>query len=315
MPMPLAEKTVEEAAKAGFRVLWITGGEPMLFPDDVLHLVEMSRDCGLRPVVQTDTYWARTLGEAIDTTAMLKQRGVKMIAISTDQFHVQFVPMENVLNAVRACKKNDIHVIVNLSVLRDDPVAEQIHSVLSEERVPLGDQPVVPFGRAKSIPRSEMITSTHAPNSGCFVSFVPNVLPDGTVVACCGPYLAFTPDSPLILGNAKRSSLVEILHKADRSPLLNILRLGGPAGLLQELEGSGVILEKPTNCVTKCELCMAMLSRPEVLQSLCDRLGSETRRRELACAATVMINHLREEIVARSRKSRGFREHAVPFLY
>jgi hypothetical protein len=296
MPMLLAERVLEQAASSGFQSVWITGGEPLLFVEEVGYLIEATRSLGMHPAVQTNAYWARSLGEALDMAMALKQRGVSLVAISTDRFHLPFVPLCNVLHAVRACKQVGVPVTVSLSVLKDDSIARGIKDVLSVEEIPVGDQPVVPFGRARQIHRSRLLTSSCIPESGCWLAFVPNVFPDGTVIACCGPAHALAPGNPLILGNATRASLTDLLEGAQRSPVLAILRMGGPLALLEELRSASLGYHPCADYTGKCEVCVTSLSRPEVLQTLEKLFGSRTRQLEIAGAALIVAARVQEEI-------------------
>jgi hypothetical protein len=83
------------ASPHGCRV-HLTGGEPFLDWPGLLALCRAAQREGLAPLekVETSAYWAADPAIARDRIAALADAGMRMLVISADPYHQQFVPIE-----------------------------------------------------------------------------------------------------------------------------------------------------------------------------------------------------------------------------
>jgi hypothetical protein len=86
------------------RLVVFAGGEPTLLGDDLLEAIA-SLDCrGIMTRLVTNASWASTPAEADEMVCLLREAGLCELNISTDDFHIPFIPLDHVLNAWRASK-------------------------------------------------------------------------------------------------------------------------------------------------------------------------------------------------------------------
>ncbi len=111
---------IEEMARAGFRILVLSGGEPLL-REDLYELIGKAAACGLRPVLGTNGTLLTT-----QVAQRLKDRGVARVGISLDSPepgpHDQFRGMagawEGALAGMRHCRQVGLPFQVHTTVTR-----------------------------------------------------------------------------------------------------------------------------------------------------------------------------------------------------
>ena len=134
-----AKKMIDEIAKAGFKIMIFSGGEPLLRPD-IYELVAHAASCGLRPVFGTN-------GTLItdEVAQKLKEAGACAMGISVDSLvpekHDKFRGLANAYELTRAgieaCKRAGLPFQLHTTVVdwnRDEvcaitDFAEQIGAV------------------------------------------------------------------------------------------------------------------------------------------------------------------------------------------
>lgn len=95
------------------RTISLTGGEPLLMPEVVSAIARASRTHGLSTGVVTSACWAgsRAQAEAVVQT----QPDVDSYDISTDIYHLEFVPWDNIRNAFEVARELGKRVIIRLT--------------------------------------------------------------------------------------------------------------------------------------------------------------------------------------------------------
>lgn len=221
----------EAASVREVRVIGFTGGEPFLVRDLLRAAIAECDACSLGATVTTNAYWARSLGSAV--AVLNRLTGLRKLGISCDMFHQEFVSIQKVKNAVRACAVLNIECAVRVSYMHD-PAEEigEVQTALDDVQglYNLEHQPVQPIGRAGDLDPETLYSADV--RQGCCLS-VENPFVDirGDVYACCGPASCFG-NTPLLLGNVHREGLGAILARAAKNPYVHILRMDGPNGLL-----------------------------------------------------------------------------------
>lgn len=114
-----AKKLIEEVAKAGFKMMIFSGGEPMTRPD-IYELIAHAKSCGLRPVLGSN-------GSLItpEAAARLKEAGLAGAGISLDSLdkvkHDQLRRLDGAWDAAVAGMKNclnaDLRVQIHTTVM------------------------------------------------------------------------------------------------------------------------------------------------------------------------------------------------------
>lgn len=80
----------------------LTGGEPFLHFDLLVHGARVARELGITCYVETSGAWCRDLGFAVGRLHALRDAGLQAVLISVSPFHAERIPPERALLAVRA---------------------------------------------------------------------------------------------------------------------------------------------------------------------------------------------------------------------
>jgi Iron-sulfur cluster-binding domain len=119
------------------------------------------------------------------------------------------------------------------------------------------------------------------------VHFLFTLNTNGDITACCGASSYWKSDNPLNFGNIRDHSVAEILKKADANPVLHIVRLWGPAGLLKlaqkQAELENVDYTAP-HSIEMCGLCAFMNNDPVSIGLVQKALRNPELIREIAIA-------------------------------
>lgn len=211
----------------------LSGGEPFLLLDRLKEVIPFASKLGLKIAVVTNAFWASTRSKA---TAILKElKGLSELRLSTDQFHLSFIPLEYIRNAILATyDTGPANVSLLISCLKQEESLAQIKNYLwgliSSDKVIV--QSIMPVGRA---------TDTISPDQFdpgdktliCTDANRPTITFNGTVVGCCGPLINLDQKNPLLFGNLKEEELSSILKRVKKDYLLRFLLLFGPSGLIE----------------------------------------------------------------------------------
>jgi len=244
-----------EAAK-----IHLTGGEPFLYWDHLVAILEQGRRETLGPVdlVETNGFWAtseRPVAERLDT---LLDLGVQRLKISIDPFHQEYVDIKpaHLLACVALEMFGPDNVLVRWEKYLAQPVDMKNLSAAQRDSIYLETFREFPFrftGRSADH-LACLLASKHAEafaNLNCKADFLGakgvHIDPHGNVFSgtCSG----------IILGNVNETPLEEIWKRfsPQRDDLIGTLCEQGPYGLL---EPAGILGYRPLDAyVDKCHLC------------------------------------------------------------
>lgn len=227
----------------------ISGGEALLYDDDVLEIIKYSSAYGLETALSTNGFWGVTINAALEMLHRLKGTGLKSLLLSSDEFHRDFVPYEFIDNIISANESTKIPITIN-NVRIKSSISHPLLKKHSSNNWQVGN--CIPIGRAKTtIPYNEFITGVHS--GSCTMADALSVSPDGSSFPCCSPGGL---SKALYLGNIFELSLKEILRERDNLPFLNAITSKGPKWLKEIGEANGVYLKDSNlDYVTMCHLC------------------------------------------------------------
>lgn len=75
----------------GLDMAVILGGEPTLFRDETIQLIQRIHALGVRTRLETNAWWAESYEKALDLVSALKETKTDVM-LSLDAFHEPFVP-------------------------------------------------------------------------------------------------------------------------------------------------------------------------------------------------------------------------------
>lgn len=258
MGLSRAQGYIRQAAGAGIRHIDLNGGEPFLDLSALHDLVRCAREHGVRTSVVTSGSWGVSRIRSVELLSALKRSGLEALTLSTDRYHLRFVPQRHVLNALEAARSVDLRVGVKIARLPWDPVADGLFRSVIRLAETVRVQEVTPLGRAASLREHLQLRPVfHLLRPGC--NTPPVLLPDGRLLACCNlPARNMCADpSPFLLGSPDRQPLDTLLERHRKDPLLGFLRRHGPLGLYVPVLASapGSAPPMPSLYHDGCDLC------------------------------------------------------------
>lgn len=248
----------------------LTGGEPFLRPKEIKIISEAANSMGASVGVVSSGYWARSKLEA--ERIIEANENIHHYNLSTDLYHLKFVPLTNIKNAYEAAKKNCKEVIVRFTEGCGDSEKEKL--LMEEIRKFAGKdihvQSINPLGRAAHLHEEFHFARKKSPIP-C-LSSGPIICEDGVVLPCCNGLVAAKTVHPLILGNVAIDSLSTIYRKTSTNTILHFLRLWGSYGLYELLRKSSLsnLLPKKHLYYNPCHTCVKLFSMPQIDEYLAD---------------------------------------------
>lgn len=292
------------------RFLDFTGGEPTLAPEFVKRVSAAGKSVGMTCGMVTAAHWARNSDQA--HRFITRFDDVDNWDISTDVYHVPFVPLEQAKRAydvLRDRGKNPLMRIAHHETMtyEDAKLIEYVYDFAGEN---IAFQSVGPVGRAALLFQDVPVNREQADVSACPTTG-PLVKVTGEVSPCCSSlsYAGFA--HPLMLGNAFTDRLVDIVSRWRVHPLLQTIRLWGFGVVLDWLQDEGV--DEQYRRVLRhrsCELCVQLLQDAELADWAMQHASRFDHRVKLAHALLARFDEpwldeeLRIEAVARLENSR-----------
>ena len=86
------------------RYIDISGGEPLLHPDEICEIIQRIKGHGKQVRVTTNGYWASAPGRAETMLRRLKAAGLDGVGLSLDKWHLDFLPAKIARHFVDACR-------------------------------------------------------------------------------------------------------------------------------------------------------------------------------------------------------------------
>jgi len=241
----------------------ITGGEPFLYWDHLVEILQEAKKSNLGPVdmIETNGFWVVDEKIVKDRIKVLDKLGMRRLKISCDPFHQEYVDIEPVRRLAKTAKEviGRGRVLVRWEKYLDKPI--EMKNISADERnkqyvEALKDYPCRFTGRAAreitELVASQTVEQIAAQNcSGAFLDAKGvHIDPYGNIFSgtCSG----------IIVGNIAKRPLAEIWQnwQPGNDKLIEMLFTSGPAGLLDEAIKAGY---KPAQCYAgKCHLCTSI---------------------------------------------------------
>lgn len=255
-----------DAFPKSIKVLVITGGECMIYPNKVKYTIKLAKKYGLTTRIITNGFWASTYTKAKAILEDLKKHGLDEINFSTGDDHTEWIPLKNVRNASVAAARVGFSPFINIET--HDESSPRILKFLGRDsvfmkfvenkKISMNRGAWMSFDKKRSISHKECIPIVrYEPCSNLF-SMIP-INPYGEVLACCGLPSEYIPY--LRLGNFD-SEPIKTKYLDSFEDLLKIwLFLDGPAKIIKFInEQLGIPNTLPSGHI--CDYCRTLFSTP-----------------------------------------------------
>ncbi|WP_028585364.1 radical SAM protein [Desulfogranum mediterraneum] len=259
MELATAREIINQLAEAGVRGISFTAGEPFVFFDDLLELLECCSKGGIYSRVVTNSLWARDRDQAEARLARLRRAGLSQLRLSYSRWHQQQVPREQVLHAARACQGAGVDYFVSFVTdfsAEDDPY----EAYLRDHDLRFFPEPLIYAGRADGLERTPLFTDYQ--ENRCPMN--PYLAPDLTMYACCDAGSHFTTTKVFRLGSLRDSTAAELFARSESSPLFHCIRNQG----ISTIASFAGYRAREIVTHRKCELCKKLFDDPQTLAAL-----------------------------------------------
>lgn len=282
MSLELALNVVDQAAELGvFKQAGFTGGEPLLFLDEILTIARRLQSYELPYSMISSCHWADSERVTQRTIESLAESGLAVLSISHDPSHGKWVDPSNVRRAVRVVTGLGIPAVVCASFYsREESLSTVFPEMVGNPMVELVDRVVLPVGSSKQRGLSPATYGLDQDVYGfaCYKRIYHDITVfwDGEVYPCCSVYNRST--KGLSLGNAYEKSLAEIWDSVEGSLMYRVMKGQGFARLYEIVQESDpelfAQLPEMGESLGPCHLCHNIFSKPELssgIRSVFDR--------------------------------------------
>jgi organic radical activating enzyme len=300
MDLQTAQKYLLMAKEiAGLKWLAITGGESLIFFEDICKILTLAKEYGLKTKVVTNAFWAKNEKTTNTSLHRLKKSGLDFLGISTDVYHRSYIPLNYIHNCLKGARELGIAheiafvwgevgreenelILKSLKLDSEGIFISDKLAVLDTETLSilLGGRPAVilmpsqPFGRGCNH-RDHMIwlPAEEFKNALCpMIGRILNISPLGDAYWCCCVFgYGKTYNHCYKVGNLNELTLQEIDNQLSKDPVVDFLAFQGPYELFRHLKARGVQFPDQFSCT--CELCLQSFLKAD--KSLIESIAKE----------------------------------------
>lgn len=232
------------------------------------------------PAITTSTssFWVKSYEYARDQLSQLQRLGLNGILLSIDDFHLEFVNIDKIINCTKASL--DLGLDVSLQTIISKGSRRKVDFIkYFQRKIPhynvyeldWVEHNFTPVGRGASIDKNLMLYENNPLIGDCSILEIICITPEGEVLPCCG---SGSVARHLSIGNIEKKSLAEIIKDVEVNPFINSLFVWlGPYGLIKILEyyGKSNSLSKKHTCV--CHACYEIFSNRDIFAFLTEKLN------------------------------------------
>ena len=274
------------------KLVVFTGGEPLLLKDTLLRSIGYCSDLGIHTRVVTNAFWAIDFESAIKNIVLLKKSGLKEINISCDDYHQEFIPLDNIKYANQAAIEENIPCLIGHKIMKGCRITKEfldefLGTDMSVFDPQSNDNPdfnlissgyTVPIEKDMHlIPDEEILypeTTDHwkGPCSSILQQVIINSKKE--LCICCG--MIPKKVSEVCFGNLDEKPLEFLINEANNDLIVNWLALEGPYGLMNFIKKKDNAIQFRTNYVNNCHLCSEIFTRDECREILLKHANEKT---------------------------------------
>ncbi|HER26402.1 MAG TPA: radical SAM protein [Rhodospirillales bacterium] len=275
-------------------VVVFAGGEPTLAKSVLRQALRHCQSKGILTRMVSNASWAKSPSLASKILQRLKDDGLSELNISADDFHLPYVPFNNVVNAWKAAKGIGFIslVIANSSSRMSKITPGFIRRMIGEDTLlrieqrgqnqtlifpPQGDTlTAISTSMFQRLERAEK--SLH-PDNFYFIQneedligvcphayCSPAISPRGHLLACCGFELDGNP--VLDFGDLKSARLASIRETALNNPILKGIIYLGPHYLMELVRQVAPEIHFNKQYSSVCEVCRSLTKNPKAVEVL-----------------------------------------------
>jgi organic radical activating enzyme len=267
---------IDEAAQIStIKLVVFSGGEPFLLGEKLDLAIRRANFHRLLTRIVTNAFWATTELAAKERLRSLKSCGLTELNISTGDYHQEFVPLKNVINAILAALSLEIPTCVVIEsrlgqrfvsdiLLRDERLIDASGNSRKLFRV-IESPWIANYDSEKIDQQKSVLLNRHTLHlrRGC-ESIIQNVVvtPYEKLGACCGLPREQIPE--LNVGSLKEKTMAELSREACSDFLKIWLLIEGPEKILAWAASKDPSIDWENKYAHQCDACRALYNDPKV---------------------------------------------------
>lgn len=116
LPINIVKQHIEyvNANCPSVKTIVITGGEAFINFSKTLDIIKEAKRYGYNCRVVTNGFWGQTIDKAVSLIQKCINAGLDEINFSTGDNHLDYIPLENVCNAIYVATKSKLLTVVNV---------------------------------------------------------------------------------------------------------------------------------------------------------------------------------------------------------
>lgn len=271
IPLDRMLAIVAQMPEAGLDRLIITGGEPFLYPGDLIALIGAARAAQVSRIsINSNAFWATSDAKVQQVLGQLADAGFMRtpgdnLKISSGIYHLEFVALERIFTVAR-----NYHAMFGRPLIVDFELANGREALREEaterfreagllDKVSLAFRTISAVGRAANLEGLDLEPF----DEPCGVIDEVVFDPDGKVRPCCG---LNNENDGVVIGGLETHGLKVLVKRMQNDPLLQHLARKPMSSIYEKLDRDA----KPGGYAGVCELCqhaIGDLSDKEPLQA------------------------------------------------
>lgn len=280
---------IDWAKECGLAQVIFTGGEPSLRWDDLVKCVRHANSYGMSTRIVSNAQWAVTPEAAEKGIRELMAAGLNEINYSTGDEHIRFIPLDNVLNAIRASVNAGLSTALMFE-LRAKSRVDEAQLLKSIEGLATKEQrdkyftfirspwmPIRPDNIAEYPDGLYANKSNVAHRRGC-ESILSNYVVQGSgkIAPCCGLGMRTVPE--LQIGDALqmpedgKNPLAKAIEEGESDLFLYALHKIGPEKIVAWAAQKDPTIKWENMYAHRCQACMRIYRDPKVKQVIIDHI-------------------------------------------
>ena len=129
LDVSMVKDYIRQAAELGtVKSVSFSGGEAMLYYDQLRECVAFAKAYGLRSTLVSNGFWGADMEKGRAMLGGLVEDGLTDLSLSVDQFHQEFVPIEAVKNAMALAEEFHVLSAITLMDLKDGLKRRKLHA-------------------------------------------------------------------------------------------------------------------------------------------------------------------------------------------
>lgn len=232
-------------------IIAISGGEPFLFLDEIKKIIRYcNKNKSRRISITSNGFWARDYEETLNIMNELDKIGLDHLRISSDIYHNEYVPYNNIKNIMDASKSVFFRVNITNTVIGNDYSISEIVENLQESLfgIDIVQSPGHPIGRALNY-FNESDFYYNSLSSICKEQGMITIDADANVYPC-GSIWSFNKNR--VMGNARVENLKDIILKVENDKHSNFIAEHGIKPYIEYIQDSYELEDK---FVDDCHAC------------------------------------------------------------